>query len=342
MWIPKIVNNKEILKNTLNDLQDDVLIMLYRNMINDVSLKQTAKEITKIENVYLTPLAKEGMHFKAYSKAFLKQALLLYKQGKSYAWSAKQGNVMDFASSAFIFLERHYKILTKTNNECVSLYEKTMKDREIDKLLEIPKNLVKEDTQYKYYIDKKYKHISEKEINKLNIKKNKIHSYKCFVLCSKHLDSAKDHEKRQGKLYVKKWGLRYKEVREYCEKHNINYTLEWVIKAPVRLITRPNCRHYFKELSLDEIEDKSEDELLKEYNMISSVGIRENIQTINHNTHYEWYTLTNIQNIIKEYEDRKARHIAMAKVENNDKIKNAIAKDNLLLRKWKLYFNSLK
>lgn len=82
-----------------------------------------------------------------------------------------------------------------------------------------------------------------------------------YYLCSTHEDCAEDHKSWQGKVYYKgsttKRGL---------------VALDYIVSSPMYLFTRPNCRHYFKKISEEELENNSIEELIKKYNMSSPVG----------------------------------------------------------------------
>lgn len=100
-----------------------------------------------------------------------------------------------------------------------------------------------------------------------------------FYLCSYHKDCAEDHVDYQGKIYVSEdWEARCydydrKRIAAYIRNHDCK-TIEWVLGEPVYLLTRPNCRHYFTEMSVDEVLHSSVKKLLKKYDMISESGER--------------------------------------------------------------------
>lgn len=73
---------------------------------------------------------------------------------------------------------------------------------------------------------------------------------KPFYMASWHKDSAADHKDWQGKLYYDARATG--EALEYAEQHNLR-TLQWVTGKPVWFVTRPYCRHYFVQYSLDEV-----------------------------------------------------------------------------------------
>jgi hypothetical protein len=93
-----------------------------------------------------------------------------------------------------------------------------------------------------------------------------------FYLCSTHINPAKDHADWEGKIYVSEdWEDRvspdqHSQVAAYIRNHNVR-TVQWVTGGPVWLITRPNCKHYFIEVSVDEVLSNSVRKLLKKHDM---------------------------------------------------------------------------
>lgn len=174
-----------------------------------------------------------------------------------------------------------------------------------------------------------------------------IRNAKIFYLASQHLDSAKDHKDYQGKIYVdKNWNLLLKsypnvkkEVGEYIEKNHIQ-TFQWVTGSPVYFITRPNCRHYFKPITIDQAINESASSLIKRFKMIHTVG-KENMKPIYSDSGAS-YTRNNIENIIKKYEERLEYHEGLYKVNPSDELKRYIDKDQLLINKWKQYLRGKK
>lgn len=93
-----------------------------------------------------------------------------------------------------------------------------------------------------------------------------------FYLCSTHINPAKDHADWEGKIYVNAdWEDRvdpdmHGKIAAYIRNHDIK-TVQWVVGEPVYLITRPNCKHYFIEISVEEVLGNSVRKLLKKHNM---------------------------------------------------------------------------
>lgn len=165
---------------------------------------------------------------------------------------------------------------------------------------------------------------------------------KIFYLASSHNDCADDHKDWQGKMYYDKYWRKYvkneyirKQVEEYIKREKCK-TIQWVTNRPVWFITRPHCRHYFKDLPIEEVLNKEIKTLIANYKMHSKIGNRPT-QTISHSTKKEWYTKENIEGIIEKYEERLAYHESLYAVKKTQIIKNAIEKDKMLIKKWKKY-----
>ena len=98
-----------------------------------------------------------------------------------------------------------------------------------------------------------------------------------FYLSSFHKDCAKDHEAFQGKIYVSEsWEERCKpeeadKIRAYIKNHKC-MTIEAVTNAPVYLMTRPNCRHFFISVGVEEVLHSSAKKILKKHNLIKPEG----------------------------------------------------------------------
>lgn len=176
------------------------------------------------------------------------------------------------------------------------------------------------------------------EINALDmtIRRNYVDSgikSDVFFLVSKHEDSAKDHEDYQGKVYVNaKWKdmVTDREARKlinvYISK-NRTLTFQWVVDKPVYMITRPNCRHYFTELPIDEVLNHTADELLEKYDMVEKVGERGGMQTLQRSR--------DIKATIDTYTKRIAYFNALYEAYPTQNLKNMIEKNKFLLRRWK-------
>ena len=101
---------------------------------------------------------------------------------------------------------------------------------------------------------RKYESEMKAEILKNAWKENRLNG-KIFYVASKHADSAKDHEPWQGRIYVDRYWHNYDtdgRLGKFIRENNIQ-TAQWVTGKPVWFITRPNCRHYFTNYTIEQI-----------------------------------------------------------------------------------------
>lgn len=230
--------------------------------------------------------------------------------------------------------------------------KKSFKDDEIiDATLVFAK--INEEKCYEYLTQNIYKFVTKKEdkrkidILKDELKENrKLENPKIFYLASEHNDSAEDHKDYQGKIYIdEKWKslIKDKSLKEEIERYiqlNNTKTFQWVTFKPVWFITRPNCRHYFKSLTSDEVLRNTRRNLINKYNMHTAIGDREYLQTIRHSTNKEWYDdIRNSQLILAKYKQRLSYHRELARNYPSDLLQNAIRKDIFLINKWQDYIN---
>lgn len=94
-----------------------------------------------------------------------------------------------------------------------------------------------------------------------------------FYLCSSHVKPARDHADWEGKVYVSQdWEARCtdkrtrRRVEAYIKNHDTQ-TIEWVTGAPVYMCTRPNCKHYFIHVTVEEVLGHSSRSLLRSHKM---------------------------------------------------------------------------
>lgn len=168
-----------------------------------------------------------------------------------------------------------------------------------------------------------------------------------FYLSSKHGDCAKDHLDYQGKLYIdKRWKKIIKEkyvvdeIQKFIDKNKILFFQD-IIDKPVYLFTRPNCRHFYKQLSVKEALDNSIIDLLTDNDMISTYGSDE-IKTFSHSSAKDWYSRQNIEFMISKYKNRLMFNQCLYDVHKLDKLYSFIQKDKLLIEKWEKYLQKFK
>lgn len=139
-----------------------------------------------------------------------------------------------------------------------------------------------------------------------------------FYLASSHGDCAKDHKPYQGRLYVDEKAPQ--DVIDYARSRGL-YTLQWVMDAPAWFITRPNCRHYFVSLPLDQVQGKSLKALRRKHKTYTKEGNRD--------------FQTPAKAAVEEYEDRLKMLKALYREHPTPTLKAEITKTELLIKKWK-------
>ena len=205
----------------------------------------------------------------------------------------------------------------------------------------------REKTIYQDFKKLAYDRLQKTEADdKEQVIKEVLKSDKIYFLCSEHEDCAKDHKHAQGQLYYNREFRKilpksmWKDVEDYNNKHHL-LSVQKIMGRPTWLVTRPNCRHYFKRLSVDEVLGGATIQtLLQTYDMHKQIGVRTNIQSIYHSTKKEWYTQENILSMIKKYEERLRYHEALYSASKNVEIERAIDKDKELLAKWKTFYRN--
>ena len=163
---------------------------------------------------------------------------------------------------------------------------------------------------------------------------------KIFYICSRHNDCAVDHKDYQGKVYIDaNWREAVKDdkeilkIEQYIRNAKVD-TYQWVIFEPAWLVTRPNCRHYFKDLRVSEVLGNRAANILKQNRMIHAKGQRSMRQTIRHDMTRKTYTVNEVEALLSQYRERLLLHEQMAAIKNTHILQKAIDKDKLLIRKW--------
>lgn len=93
-----------------------------------------------------------------------------------------------------------------------------------------------------------------------------------FFLASSHVNPARDHAAYEGKMYYdENWESYVPEadhdaIRAYIRNHKL-LSVQWVVGKPVYFTTRRNCKHYFKNVPVEEALHSSARSMLKKHGM---------------------------------------------------------------------------
>ena len=310
--INEVNNQKEKENDALNKLKADYLTTIY-------SMASRGKNYLEIHN----EIFHQTINFKK-AQGFVSDTLYKNATKLTHKAISKKNVIFNGGAVDTAFLASEiYKVLggdkildTLSQNVYAELDQRESK----------AKNNLLEDT------------IKENEDYNKSLSINDEASAKIFYLCSKHADSALDHKPYQGKMYItSKWRnvIKDKQLREkinqYILKNDVK-SFEWVIGEPVYMITRPNCRHYFNEMSVAEVLNTSKTELLNEYKMVHKVGTRDIRQTLKDRYIND---IKSIDTIIAKYSERLALCERLNKEIPIPLLREAIAKNKLLIAKWR-------
>lgn len=145
-----------------------------------------------------------------------------------------------------------------------------------------------------------------------------------FFLASAHSGCASDHTMYQGKMYYDKNYPNYihdrallDQIEAYIRNHKC-LSFQEVMKPPVYFMTRPNCRHYFKNIEIGEVLSSSVNSILMRHGMVSS-GVKR---------------ITYSKAMMQGYQERYKVHLIMNRIMPCSLLFQDIKKDRLLIRKW--------
>lgn len=301
--------------STLKSLRNKYIACIYTDLIKKKSIRDIHRDIRKITTIVGLP----------YSKNMERYAFNLASKTKKQLdvelplFSTNVGGSLDAQIAEWLFgkFEKN-KVYQETNT-------------------------------ISYEQGKKYEAKKKEETIKNALKTNRhLETPRVFYLASSHNDCAEDHKDYQGKIYIDENWKNYindvnivKEINKYINLHNVD-TFQWVISKPVWFITRPNCRHFFKALDTNDVFTHDVATLIKNHKMHTKVGKKDQ-QTIKHPTKKEWYTRTNVEEIIKKYEERYEYHKMLYEANKRcQSAKRAMEKDALMIKKWKDYLKNMK
>ena len=146
-----------------------------------------------------------------------------------------------------------------------------------------------------------------------------------FFLASSHPHPAKDHEPYQGHMfYSEDWEEKgdYQEsekeaIRAYIRNHKL-LTIEYVMGEGIWFSLRRNCKHYFKNIPLDEVLHASTKTLLKRYKMYMK----------------DVEPASQAKLAYRGYYNRLKIEESLSEIVPNSKLDKDMHNDRILLKKW--------
>ena len=182
--------------------------------------------------------------------------------------AAEMNHLYNEFRSQYLYLVRRYHFKKDATDEdknqklYMSIRANVMED-----------SLIKDTNKFMYQVEYRQKHDYVYGIGGLiDAARSHAVQYSPFFLASSHPKPAKDHAQWEGKVYYDENFERYAasddldRIRAYIRNHKL-LTIQYIVGAPVYLLTRRNCKHFFRNIPLEEIMHSSAKSLLKKHNM---------------------------------------------------------------------------
>ena len=299
--LTEIYRDKNDIGKKLREIRNKYISIIYKGILNKKRITEIHKDIKRLSMVSNIKLPNLEKYMLKYSDFSVKRC-----NNKSE----------DVIFLLFMKLLSHKKVFTQTN---ILINTESRKIESEDKI-ELLDNFLEKNRNYE--------------------------NPNIFYASSGHNDCAIDHKEFQNRIYVdEKWESLIKDdelkkdIQIYIDLHDVK-TFQWVIGKPVWLITRPNCRHYFKAIKTDEVLHKSLSSIIRNHKLHRKVGRKESA-SIRHDNRKIWYTRDNVESIIKKYEERYDFHKSLYEVnKRNQYAKRDMEKDRLLIDKWKKFYKT--
>ena len=184
---------------------------------------------------------------------------------------------------------------------------------------------------YKEYMEMNVRTTVQSEISERQIELNRITGV-VFYIVNSFNDCADDHKDYQGKVYYderwKSFNLN-EEIKDRIEtfiSSNRLLSIQEVRNKDPYLTTRPNCRHTFNALSVDQALENTPERLLDSLNLKTGSYRPDNYDDTQEQRKNE--------RLIRQYKARKKYNEELYQEKPTQELKRQIQKDSALVRKW--------
>lgn len=267
----------KITGDELAKLKDKLMQMTYSTLLKDTSLAPSdwikkqhsyeqdltkqVKNVVKEEGSKIANSVGEGLEMVDVSKKAISKAQNTVNKGiqklGGLVINTYQNNVASISTTLFKsnvaepLFNQVKDVITKSENYGVVVYKDGKKFR------------------WENYMEMKVRTDIQQDIGKSMVE-NGLKMGNIFYICSYHGDCAPDHKDSQGKIYVdKNWKSAVTndelvaKIEAYISSHQVK-TIQEIMGPQVYLTTRPNCRHYFQYIAVDDVlKIKTNDDLNK-------------------------------------------------------------------------------
>lgn len=153
-----------------------------------------------------------------------------------------------------------------------------------------------------------------------------------FYICDSFADCAPDHADYQGKIYYNAQINIPPEIQSFIKQKNI-LSMQEVMKGEPYLTTRPNCRHNFHAIPLEEALGTSAKDILNKYKLSSGKYKNSNYEKRMQQRKNE--------RTIRKFKLKKENYEMLAKTTNDKSYLQMAKKQNQYIRKWQSINKSL-
>lgn len=148
--------------------------------------------------------------------------------------------------------------------------------------------------------------------------------YSPFFLCSSHIDPAEDHKDWEGKMYYDEDWKNFVEDKDtrrrisaYIRNRRLR-TVQWVCGEPVYMVTRPNCKHFFTKIEIEEALGNSPKSLIKKHKLYNPKEI----------------PIPEEKVVLRRYSERLMIEKHLYGIIKDERLWEDIKKDTILVKKW--------
>lgn len=261
----QVKDNGIKLSNKVGDVLNDAKQILQKNLFEGLLKSSNETNITRYKIAQNNAFRDYSINSRKTIEKAQKEVKTALKQDSSVNLKNNQVNRMSAdVNKGLLFLQQDAIKTYQSTLKDVLLHVKAASDlkEQLAKHIESGLNLgvvYKDGKNYQFdsYFEMKARTDIQQDIGKNMINAGQENGV-IFYITSFYGDCAPDHADYQGKIYVdEKWESlapkdRLDEIRSYIDSNKLMTVQEVSEKDPF-LTTRPNCRHYFQYISIDEV-----------------------------------------------------------------------------------------
>lgn len=266
--------NKNKAKNALYQFNTDVTGIVYNGLVHNVPRTKILKQIAHEIRIFSDQLGKLGprIELSIWNTAY---RTLKMTEKKAYV---ETRNVPRWVNYQENLEKRSEGVFKAVKSQIINAKPLMHVGNSLLNALEAKDKVVTNEKMMQKFRDKGKESLKQLKLSRGEGEGNILSHYSPFYLASAHVDCAKDHSGLQGRMYYDAEYERYvtteedlKKIQAYIQNHNC-LSVQEAAEGPYWFPTRPNCRHYFTHIPLEEALSSSARKLLNTHHLISHVA----------------------------------------------------------------------